>query len=93
MKKKILIIALTGVVLISVGMTNGGISDTPIDIETKLELVETERLKEEAIKDSFNLYHQSELDKFLTAIGHRESTNRYDVVNRWGNLEEVLLKD
>ena len=86
MKKKILIIALTGVVLISVGMTNGGISDTPIDIETKLELVETKRLKEEAIKDSINLYHQSELDKFLTEVGHRESTNRYDVVNRWGYM-------
>ena len=86
MKKKILIIALTGVVLISVGMTNGDISDSSIDIETKLELVETKRLKEEAIKDSINLYHQSELDKFLTEVGHRESTNRYDVVNRWGYM-------
>ena len=39
-----------------------------------------------SIIDSINQYHQIELDEFLHAIGHRESTNRYDVVNKWGYM-------
>ena len=55
-----------------------------------IEDLKTEKLielkKQQAIKDSIIEHHNFELEKFLDAIGHRESTNRYDVVNKWGYM-------
>jgi len=86
MKKKIyIIITLTVLTALSFGMTSST-NDVPIDIPTKVELAEMQRINQQAIIDSINQYHQIELDEFLHAIGHRESTNRYDVVNKWGYM-------
>ncbi len=86
MKKKIyIIITLTVLTALSFGMTSST-NDVPIDIPTKVELAEMQRINQQAIIDSINQYHQIELDEFLNAIGHRESTNRYDVVNKWGYM-------
>ena len=86
MKKKIyIIITLTVLTALSFGMTSST-NDVPIDIPTKVELGEIQRINQQAIIDSINQYHQIELDEFLHAIGHRESTNRYDVVNKWGYM-------
>ena len=86
MKKKIyIIITLTVLTALSFGMTSST-KDVPIDIPTKIELAEIQRINQQTIIDSINQYHQIELDEFLNAIGHRESTNRYDVVNKWGYM-------
>ena len=86
MKKKIyIIITLTVLTALSFGMTSST-NDVPIDIPTKIELAEIQRINQQTIIDSINQYHQIELDEFLHAIGHRESTNRYDVVNKWGYM-------
>jgi len=42
------------------------------------------RIEEEKLR--IELHHQQELENFLNAIGHRESSNRYDIVNRWGYM-------
>ena len=52
----------------------------------KIHLVLSKLVLQQTIIDSINQYHQIELDEFLNAIGHRESTNRYDVVNKWGYM-------
>jgi hypothetical protein len=86
MKKKIyIIITLTVLTALSFGMTSST-KDVPIDIPTIIELAEIQRINQQTIIDSINQYHQIELDEFLNAIGHRESTNRYDVVNKWGYM-------
>mgnify|MGYP006149853637 FL=1 len=86
MRKRIyIIITLTILTALSFGMTSST-NDVPIDIPTKIELAEIQRINQQTIIDSINQYHQIELDEFLNAIGHRESTNRYDVVNKWGYM-------
>jgi hypothetical protein len=86
MKKKILIIFVTTVVaILSFGMADGE-SNHLMTVDEKIDLIEQKRLKEESIRDSIKQYHNFELEKFLDAIGHRESTNRYDVVNPWGYM-------
>lgn len=54
-----------------------------VDLEKEREL---ELLKIEQERIRIEQYHQQELENFLSAIGYRESTNRYDVVNRWGYM-------
>lgn len=86
MKKKILIIFVTTVlVILSFGMADGE-SNHLMTVDEKIDLIEQKRLKEESIRDSIEDYHRFELEHFLNAIGHRESTNRYDVVNKWGYM-------
>lgn len=56
---------------------------TKYDLERELEKQEELcRIEEEQIKQ----HHREELENFLNAIGHRESSNRYDIVNRWGYM-------
>ena len=59
-------------------------------IQLRIIVKKTEKLielkKQQATKDSIIEHHNFELEKFLDAIGHRESTNRYDVVNKWGYM-------
>ncbi len=55
------------------------VEQVPIEIETKeIELPKVKIEVAPIIIDQTNM--------FLTAIGHRESTNRYDVVNKWGYM-------
>jgi len=81
------IILTTVITLCSFGMIDSAKS---IDTKSMIEDLKTEKLielkKQQAIKDSIIEYHNFELEKFLDAIGHRESTNRYDVVNKWGYM-------
>lgn len=48
----------------------------------ELRQLELKRLEEERIKR----YHEDELNRFLHDIGHRESGNRYDIVNKFGYM-------
>lgn len=54
------------------------------------QLVEREELRELQLKrleeDRIKKYHEEELTRFLYDIGHRESGNRYDIVNRFGYM-------
>ena len=57
--------------------------DEIVDLEKEREL---ELKEQQRISDSIIEHHNFQLEKFLDAIGHRESTNRYDVVNPWGYM-------
>mgnify|MGYP003950753123 CR=1 FL=1 len=77
--------------LLSFGMIDSAVTkDKSDNIETMLIDLEKQRelelLKIEQERIRIEQYHQEELQNFLNAIGHRESTNRYDVVNRWGYM-------
>ena len=77
--------------LLSFGMIDSAVTkDKSNSIETMLVDLEKERelelLKIEQERIRIEQYHKQELENFLNAIGHRESTNRYDVVNRWGYM-------
>ena len=60
--------------------------DKELNLPTIEQMEEERRLKEEAIKDSIASYHKVELDNFLSAIGFRESGNRYDITNTFGYM-------
>jgi hypothetical protein len=85
MRKQIIFTAIVS--LCSFGMIDS--AKLP-DTKTTLDDLKTEKLIElrkiELEKIRVYEYHQQQLDSFLNAIGHRESTNRYDVVNRWGYM-------
>jgi hypothetical protein len=64
-------------------------NDKPNKPIVKIDLVQLQKQKEECTIDSLRLvaiYHQDELDNFLSAIGQRESSNRYHVTNKWGYM-------
>jgi hypothetical protein len=75
--------------LLSFGMIDSAVtkdkstSITIVDLEKEREL---ELKEQQRISDSIIEHHNFQLEKFLDAIGHRESTNRYDVVNPWGYM-------
>ena len=72
---------------LSFGMADGEKEyPTVTNVELALENGERLLLRKQFIKDSIEDYHRFELEHFLNAIGHRESTNRYDVVNKWGYM-------
>lgn len=85
MRKQIIFTAIVS--LCSFGMIDS--AKLP-DTKTTLDDLKTEKLielkKQQTTKDSIIRHHNFELEKFLDAIGHRESTNRYDVVNQWGYM-------
>jgi hypothetical protein len=72
------------VALLSFGMSDS--KDKELNLPTIEQMEEERRLKEEAIKDSIANYHKVELDNFLSAIGFRESGNRYDITNTFGYM-------
>ena len=88
MKKKIyIIVTLTVITALSFGMTDSEKKyPTVNNIEATIANGERILLRKQFIRDSIKQYHNFELEKFLDAIGHRESTNRYDVVNPWGYM-------
>ena len=88
MKKKIyIIVTLTVITALSFGMTDSEKKYPTVNvIEATIANGERILLRKQFIRDSIKQYHNFELEKFLDAIGHRESTNRYDVVNPWGYM-------
>ena len=88
MRKRIyIIVTLIVITALSFGMADGEKEyPTVTNVELALENGERLLLRKQFIKDSIEDYHRFELEHFLNAIGHRESTNRYDVVNKWGYM-------
>lgn len=84
MRKHIIFGLLIVVALLSFGMSDS--KDKELNLPTIEQMEEERRLKEEAIKDSIANYHKVELDSFLSAIGFRESGNRYDITNTFGYM-------
>ena len=84
MRKHIIFGILIVVALLSFGMSDS--KDKEQNLPTIEQLEEERRLREEAIKDSIANYHKVELDNFLSAIGFRESGNRYDITNTFGYM-------
>ena len=90
MKKPIIFAVLLS--LLSLGMIEKTISNEKtieLNINEEFDLVQWQNQKEECTIDSLRLvtiYHQGELDNFLSAIGQRESSNRYHVTNKWGYM-------
>ena len=84
MRKHIIFGFLIVVALLSFGMSDS--KDKELNLPTIEQMEEERRLKEEAIKDSIASYHKVELDNFLSAIGFRESGNRYDITNTFGYM-------
>ena len=88
MRKRIyIIVTLTVITALSFGMADSEKKYPTVNvIEATIENGERILLRKQFIRDSIKQYHNFELEKFLDAIGHRESTNRYDVVNPWGYM-------
>jgi hypothetical protein len=84
MRKHIVFALLIVVALLSFGMSDSKEKEQTLPTIEQLE--EEKRLREEAIKDSIANYHKVELDNFLSAIGFRESGNRYDITNTFGYM-------
>ena len=84
MRKHIILGILIVVALLSFGMSDS--KDKELNLPTIEQMEEERRLREEAIKDSLANYHKVELDNFLSAIGFRESGNRYDITNTFGYM-------
>lgn len=88
MKRRIIftmIVSLLSFGMIDSAMTNdipSSVSLEKLEEERLLREAEEKRLEEERIKQ----YHEDELQRFLTDIGHRESGNRYDITNTWGYM-------
>ncbi len=77
----------TIVTFCSFGMIDSAQTET---IETTITDLQREKKEElcriEEEKLLMELHHEEELQNFLNAIGHRESSNRYDIVNPWGYM-------
>jgi hypothetical protein len=84
------IIFTIAVSLLSFGMIDSAV--TKDKSHNKIDLFDLEKEREKELKKieeeklKIEQYHKEELENFLYAIGYRESTNRYDVVNRWGYM-------
>jgi len=84
MRKHIIFGLLIVVALLSFGMSDS--KDKELNLPTIEQMEEERKLREIAIRDSINQYHNDELDRYLDAIGFRESGNRYDVTNTFGYM-------
>lgn len=88
MKRRIIftmIVSLLSFGMIDSAMTHdipSSVSLEKLEEERLLREIEEKRLEEERIKK----YHEDELQRFLTDIGHRESGNRYNITNTWGYM-------
>ena len=87
MKNKKLILLTFIVALLSFGMIDSATTKKETtELTTWEQILEEERLREEAEKLRIKQYHDDELNRFLNDIGHRESGNRYDITNTWGYM-------
>ena len=88
MKKQI--IFTVAVSLLSFGVIDSAVTKDKSD--NRVELIDLQKEREEELikieleEIRVHEYHQQQLDSFLDAIGFRESSNRYDIVNRWGYM-------
>jgi hypothetical protein len=54
-----------------------------------VDILKEKELEKQCLIESIILqekYHQQQLDSFLTAVGFRESGNRYHITNKWGYM-------
>ena len=54
-----------------------------------VDILKEQELEKQCLIESIILqeqYHQQQLDSFLTAVGFRESGNRYHITNKWGYM-------
>ena len=54
-----------------------------------VDIFKEQELEKQCLIESIILqekYHQQQLDSFLTAVGFRESGNRYHITNKWGYM-------
>lgn len=87
MKNTKLILLTFIVALLSFGMIDSATTKKETtELTTWEQLLEEERIREEAEKLRIKQYHEDELNRFLNDIGHRESGNRYDITNTWGYM-------
>ena len=87
MKNTKLILLTFIVALLSFGMIDSATTkEETTELTTWEQMLEEERLREEAEKLRIKKYHEDELNRFLHDIGHRESGNRYDITNTWGYM-------
>jgi hypothetical protein len=76
--------------LLSFGMIDSAVTKDKSD--NQVELVDLEKEREEELRkielEKIRVleYHQQQLDSFLTAVGFRESGNRYHITNKWGYM-------
>jgi len=84
MRKHIIFVLLIVLALLSFGMNDS--KEKELNLPTIEQLEEQQRLREIAIRDSINQYHNDELDRYLDAIGFRESGNRYNITNTLGYM-------
>jgi len=84
MRKHIIFVLLIVLALLSFGMNDS--KEKELNLPTIEQLEEQQRLREIAIQDSINQYHKDELDRYLDAIGFRESGNRYNITNTLGYM-------
>jgi len=83
MKKQILIIIITMITSLSlVSFTHNYLKANT----TKVSKIETKPIKTVKVEIKPIEIEINQHDMFLDAIGHRESSNRYDVVNGWGYM-------
>jgi hypothetical protein len=90
MKKPIILSAI--ITLLSFGMIDSAaISDEQLNKSNiqPFGFINSDEYYKQKKTDSLLLvkkYHQQQLDSFLTAVGFRESGNRYDITNKWGYM-------
>jgi len=83
MKKQILTVIISMIATISLVGFTANIIKPKLQIVTELESrpIQPIEIKLEPVSIEIN-----ETEMFLNAIGHRESSNRYTVVNKWGYM-------
>lgn len=74
--------------LSSLGMIDSKaiINSTPTILNDSLELMKQEAQLQQEEDARIKQYHKDELNMFLSAVGHRESGNRYGITNKWGYM-------
>ena len=73
-------------VIDSAALKNAESESNEIDL---VDILKEKELEKQCLIESIILqekYHQQQLDSFLTAVGFRESGNRYDITNKWGYM-------
>ena len=73
-------------VIDSAALKNAESESNEIDL---VDILKEQELEKQCLIESIILqekYHQQQLDSFLTAVGFRESGNRYHITNKWGYM-------
>jgi hypothetical protein len=73
-------------VIDSAALKNAESESNEIDL---VDILKEKELEKQCLIESIILqekYHQQQLDSFLTAVGFRESGNRYHITNKWGYM-------